>query len=633
MLGENDMIIFKLEGRLGKQLLQYAFARSLSHDLDEELFLDISRYGFDIPVEHLIYCLHPFSIKAAVGYYPFYTYLENKSFQGKLHVYEKGMPLTFHGLYCKDLMEKEIGNLEFPAYFTGYYSAGFDENNFKVFSEKFFIHNEKIIREDLKYLPEISDEFKGLAEEIKQSNAVGIHIRRGEYKDLANFGTCSVSYYQKAIEEIASKVENPKFFVFSEDQEWVKKNIDIPYPHTHVYFERQKHAVSAGYTELLKVLSLCDHFIIANSTFSWWGAWLGENPDKIIIAPYPWYQSRELLYTETISNQKPILIENNYGDIFYASDKVLFDINDYIVDKGVISSNNIRNMLDENIQIENGRIIIPKLDKNPDESLMLKISMETHANDNVTIFHKSKQTKLKYYQFNADEINNYEKPFKIFYYNDDEFELFVPLPSNVESDSITISLANNRKAVYFLKALEIRAVPQEEEEPEEIPVVANEENNYYHNLKFTKLNSAVTDPQVSSILSKFFKARIDLKNSGSETNSVIVEDANCDIQTEYPGWWKDGDGKGLVVNCTSGDLKFKVKCINGGSFVLHLRTMDVRDEKRQRIPIFMKYTELKVNGVDILQNPIFVHHDKPFTYKKDVKDSEVIDISVKWDPI
>lgn len=626
------MIVFKLVGGLGNQLFEYAFARSLSHDIDEELFLDISGYGYNIQVEHLIYCLHPFSIKAVVGNYPPETFIENRSFKGSLHIYEKGIPLTEHSLYREGRIEKEIKNIEFPAYFTGYYSAGFDENNIKVFTEKFFIHNEDIIREDLTYLPEISGEFKGLIEEIKSTNSIAIHIRRGEYKDLANFGTCSISYYQKAIDEIVSKVENPTFFVFSEDQEWVKKNIEIPYPHKHVYFDRQKHAVSAGYTELLKVFSTCEHFIIANSTFSWWGSWLGENPDKIIIAPKPWYQSRELLYTETISNKKPILIENTYKDIFYSSDNVLFNLNDYANNESLISTQNIKDVLDNSIINENSNIVLPKLEKNPNDSLMLKISMITNSNDNLTIFYKSKQTRLKYFQFNTDDINNYEEPFKIFYYANDEFEQYVPLPANVDLDSIYVKLSNNPNAQYYLKSLEVRAIPKEEEDEEEIQIAAKD-SDYYQKVKFNKLNYSMQDPEVNSILSKFIKARIDIKNSGSKENSIIIEESEGNIVTEAPLWWQGTDGKGLVVKSIAGHMKLKVRCINDGLFKLFLRTMDIRDDKGQRIPIYMKYTELKVNGEDIIKESQFVHHDHPFEYEKDVKDSEILDISIKWDPV
>lgn len=626
------MLIFKLEGGLGNQLFQYAFARSLSYDLDKELFLDISRYGFNIPVKHLIYCLHPFSIKAVVGYYPPETFLENKSFKGPLHIYEKGIPLTEYSLYREGKIEKEVKNIEFPAYFTGYFSAGFDENNFKVFTEKFFIHNEELIRKDLTYLPEISDEFKHLIKEIEESNSVAIHIRRGEYKDLENFGTCSVAYYQKAINEIVSKVENPKFFIFSEDQEWVKKNINIPFPHKHVYFNRQKHGVSAGYAELLKVFSSCNHFIIANSTFSWWGAWLGENQDKIIISPYPWYQSRELLYTETISNKKPILIENTYKEIFNGSDKIIFNLDDYISGEGFVSSQDFKQRIDNNLIDEHSRIHIPKIEKNRTESLMIKISMQTSSNDNLTIFHKSKQTKLKYFQFNLKEMDNFEKPFKIFYYVNDEFEQYVPIPKTVKLDSILIQLSNNPNSQFLLKSLEIRAIKQHCEPEEKIPFAAKD-YDYYEKIKFNKLNHAMQDSQVSSIMSKFIKARVDLKNTGSKENSVVIEKSEGNIISEYPPWWQWDDGKGLVVNSTSGHINIRIRCVKDGLLNIFLRTMDVRDDTGRRIPIYLKYTEFKVNGQDVLGGQKFVHHDKPVSYKREVNDSEILDISVKWDPI
>lgn len=627
-----NMIIFKLEGGLGNQLFIYAFARSLSHDLDEELFLDISRYSYNIPVEHLIYCLHPFSIKAVVGNYPPETFIENKSFKSPLHIYEKGIPLTEHSLYREGLIEKEINNIKFPAYFTGYYSAGFDKNNIKVFTEKFFIHNEDIIREDLSYLPEISDEFKELIKEIENTNSVAIHIRRGEYTDLKNFGTCSKSYYQKAIEEITSRVENPTFFVFTEDHDWAKENINIPYPHKHVYFDRQKHAVSAGYTELLKVLATCKHFIIANSTFSWWGAWLSKNPNKIIISPKPWYQSRELLYTETISNKEPIFIENTYKDVFNSSNEVLFDLKDYTSGNSLISSQNLKDKIKSNIIDDNSIIYLPKLKKDAKDILMLKIEMTTNSNDNLTIFHKSKQTKLKYYQFNANDINNYENPFKIFYYTNDEFEQYVPLPANVDLESIYIKLSNNPNAKYFLKSLEVRSIKQDPKIEEPIPLAAKN-NDYFEKIKFNKLNYSMKDPEVNSILSKFIKARVDLKNVGFKENSLIIENSKGNIISETPSWWQGDDGKGLVVKSISGHIELKLKCINDGLFKLFLRTMDIRDDKNQRLPIFMKYTELKINGEDILKTPTYVHHDNPFLYQKEVTDSEIIDISIKWSPI
>ena len=103
---------------------------------------------------------------------------------------------------------------------------------------------------------------------------------------------------------------------------------------------------------------------------------------------------------------------------------------------------------------------------------MIKISMETNSADNLTIFHKSKQTKLKYFQFNQNEINNYEKPFKIFYYVNDEFEQYVPIPKTVDLDSIIIQLSNNPESEFKLKSLEIRAIKQVDEHEEEIPFAA-----------------------------------------------------------------------------------------------------------------------------------------------------------------
>ena len=99
-------------------------------------------------------------------------------------------------------------------------------------------------------------------------------------------GVCSIEYYIKAITFISQHIVNPNFFIFSDDIEWVKFNLPIIYPHYYI----------SNYTTLkpfeeIKLMSFCRHHIIANSSFSWWGAWLNTNPDKIVIAPQKWFNN------------------------------------------------------------------------------------------------------------------------------------------------------------------------------------------------------------------------------------------------------------------------------------------------------------------------------------------------------
>ena len=108
-------------------------------------------------------------------------------------------------------------------------------------------------------------------------------MRRSDYLlpgNIDQFGTLESTYYQPAIEYISKNVKNPHFFFFSDDIEWVKKNIKTAFP--SVYLSYSPH-------EDLFIMSLCKHNIIANSSFSWWGAWLNENPNKIVVAPKKWF--------------------------------------------------------------------------------------------------------------------------------------------------------------------------------------------------------------------------------------------------------------------------------------------------------------------------------------------------------
>ena len=131
-----------------------------------------------------------------------------------------------------------------------------------------------------------------MAEQISSSTPVSIHIRRGDYVNDSHtnsvHGTCGLDYYQNAMKLISGRVDKPTFFCFSDDIEWAKNKLHAQYPIIYVDHNGLDNA-----SEDMRLMSQCKHNIIANSSFSWWGAWLNSNPDKIVIAPTKWFQKED----------------------------------------------------------------------------------------------------------------------------------------------------------------------------------------------------------------------------------------------------------------------------------------------------------------------------------------------------
>jgi hypothetical protein len=155
-------------------------------------------------------------------------------------------------------------------------------------SEKYFQTHAAEIRADFAFKPPLTNRNSELVGQIAQVNAVSLHVRRGDYvsnsKTHATHGVCSLDYYRDAIRHISDRVERPYFFIFSDNMAWVKGNLKMDMPHQ--YIDHNKGAES--YNDM-RLMSLCRHHIIANSSFSWWGAWLNPNPDKIVVAPRRWF--------------------------------------------------------------------------------------------------------------------------------------------------------------------------------------------------------------------------------------------------------------------------------------------------------------------------------------------------------
>lgn len=190
-------------------------------------------------------------------------------------------------------------------YFPNYYSDGEKYSgtfNYRIFqikhgylegfweTEKYFIDIRDILLKEIQF-PKIYGKNKEFSNYIKNSNSVSIHFRRGDYiKESETYGNiCTNEYYYRAISYIKKFIPNPIFFAFSDDITWVYEfcsNIDNIYI-VDCNYDR------TGYIDLY-LMSLCKHNIIANSTFSWWGSWLGKNRSKMVIAPKIWMNGRKM---------------------------------------------------------------------------------------------------------------------------------------------------------------------------------------------------------------------------------------------------------------------------------------------------------------------------------------------------
>ncbi len=251
------MKIIKLQGGLGNQMFQYAFGKAVA-SLGQKIYYDISWYS----KEHKETARRNFDLEV---------------FNVNIIPSSK-----WQKFFCKIVKEKnanvyepELRNRKGNVYYSGYFQS---EGYFKDFRPE-------IIKDfSLKY-PITDDKNLEFLQKIRTTNSVSMHIRRGDYVKLSHiYGLCSPSYYQKAAEYIQSRVSNPHFYIFSDDMAWVKENLKIKAPCDYVDIN----TAETAYLDM-ELMRNCRHNIIANSSFSWWGAWLNANPQKIVICPDAWY--------------------------------------------------------------------------------------------------------------------------------------------------------------------------------------------------------------------------------------------------------------------------------------------------------------------------------------------------------
>ena len=270
------MIIVKIEGGLANRMFQYALYLSLKHKRDD-VFLDEKTFRPAWSFEKI-------SLKKTFPHIDCpegdLSRFKVETRQGKVAHAIRNIVERFSSKY---FFQKEfrfypeiLEKLPKDVYLRGYWQ-----------SEKYFLDVEGEVRKAFTFDAFTEKENIKTSEKMQSENSVAIHIRKGKdyMQQVLTAGTCPKDYYVKAIEYIRENVENPVFYIFTDNPDWVKENLGF-IDYTLVNWNPV--SGEKNYRDI-QLMSCCKHNIIANSSFSWWGAWLNANPNKIVIGPKVWF--------------------------------------------------------------------------------------------------------------------------------------------------------------------------------------------------------------------------------------------------------------------------------------------------------------------------------------------------------
>lgn len=281
-------IILRLEGGLGNQLFQYAFAKALQKMLGGKIMFDLHTFKSDdqrnISLHHLnlnedsLINKNTASNNVFIFFFRIWFIIINSLTLKKRNDISRKIR-SFCGVFYQ--IEPNYSNYIYCSPFPVKYIIG------NWMSEKYFLNIKSSIKEEFTVKTKPNKENFDLINKIQNENSICVHIRRGDYTNsqwASKLLICDYNYYCKAIDIMNSKIKNAVFYIFSnnnDDINWIKKNY--------------KFNVEVNYIELnnpdyeeLRLMYNCKHFIISNSSFSWWASYLSSHEDKIIIAPSKW---------------------------------------------------------------------------------------------------------------------------------------------------------------------------------------------------------------------------------------------------------------------------------------------------------------------------------------------------------
>lgn len=296
------MNIIRMTGGLGNQMFQYALYLKLKSLGREVKMDDFNEYENRDARPIMLWCFG-ISYSAATrdelnqltdGFMKLSHRIRRKLFGRKsLEYQEQGCN------FDEDVLQRD------PAYLTGYFQ-----------SERYFKDIEGQVREAFQFSDkiwqelgqELSGKIKDFQCKIDESVSVSVHIRRGDYLENEEvYGNiCTDEYYKKAVELIKERYPEAEFFVFSNEPQWAGEWIRREYGDADGFTVIEGTSEETGYLDML-LMSRCKHHILANSSFSWWGAWLNPDTDKTVVAPSKWFNNQQCrdIYTEGMIKISP----------------------------------------------------------------------------------------------------------------------------------------------------------------------------------------------------------------------------------------------------------------------------------------------------------------------------------------
>lgn len=290
------MIFLRLSDGLGNQMFQYAYARYLQEKYKEIIWINIGSYENNKDRE---FALAHFRLNANVYVMDgrkgklFYKFIEHVIKKEKQQCAGKSCTDIEETNRKKMIAKKDGMYIALPSPFQ-YYDFPMTKRKNKLLigyfqTEKYFKEIKDIVKKEFRLKDKLPMDVKRLMKTMQQENSVCVHIRRGDYLKIRwkELNICDESYYKRAMKQIAQEVKNPVFYIFSNteaDLKWIEHNYEFEYPVKYVNMN------NPDYVEL-KLMSSCRHFIISNSTFSWWAQYLSTSSEKHVIAPARWYKN------------------------------------------------------------------------------------------------------------------------------------------------------------------------------------------------------------------------------------------------------------------------------------------------------------------------------------------------------